>query len=223
MYSREDLAVIAKTCLFADLSAAEVEALLGKDELTIGTFQSGEIIYDPAHFSHCLGILLAGKAEVRKIREQGVPLTMSSLEVGDIFGMAAVFYRRDTYLTEIKAVHDCRIIFFSQEVLERFFLEKPVLALSYIKLLSERIHFLNGKIQAFTGYDTQSRLVAFLWENADQETGIVALPYSIKSLGERLNIGRASLYRAFDALEAMGSIQREGKQIRILDFQLLKK
>ncbi len=223
MLSKEDLTVIAKTPLFAVLSDSERKDLADKETLPIKEFSSGETIYSSDHFSHSLGILLTGKAQVKKTRDQGSPLTMAILAAGDIFGMAAVFFPTETYVREIKAINECRIVFFSQEVMERLFQTKPDLALSYIRLLSQRIHFLNGKIDAFTGHDSRSRLVAFLWENMDAEKGEVLLPYSVKSLGERLGIARASLYRAFDALETDGLIKREGKRILIPNLQLLRK
>jgi DNA-binding GntR family transcriptional regulator len=39
----------------------------------------------------------------------------------------------------------------------------------------------------------------------------------MNSLAEMLNLGRASLYRAFDRLSADGYIRKEGRSIAILD------
>jgi DNA-binding IclR family transcriptional regulator len=41
------------------------------------------------------------------------------------------------------------------------------------------------------------------------------------ALAHALDIGRASLYRAFDALEKDGAISRDGKSIKILVPELL--
>ena len=43
----------------------------------------------------------------------------------------------------------------------------------------------------------------------------------MNSLCEMLNLGRASLYRAVDKLEADGCIKRNGKQITIINKELL--
>lgn len=52
----------------------------------------------------------------------------------------------------------------------------------------------------------------FLLDRAD-ETG--AATVSATALAQALGLGRASVYRAFDTLEAHGDITREGKTIRI--------
>ena len=51
---------------------------------------------------------------------------------------------------------------------------------------------------------------------------IVRLPASIKSISNALNLGRASLYRAIDALTEYGYIAREGKTVRLLNPPGLK-
>ncbi len=222
MLRSEDWAVLAGSPLFYTVAEREIKGLLREESLPVVDFAAGETIYDVRRFSHSLGILLAGQARVLKVRRQGKPLPMGILRAGDVFGMAAVFYHRDTYARSIRALEDCRILFLSEAVLERIFRCKPALALAYIHLLSRRIDDLNRKIDAFTGHDSRRRLAAYLWENADPHGGALVLSCSVKSLGEQLDMGRASLYRAFAALEAEGLIHKEGKRIVIPDLNLLK-
>ena len=51
--------------------------------------------------------------------------------------------------------------------------------------------------------------------------GSVRLPLSICALSELLDIGRASLYRAFDRLEADGYITRQGRTVTVNDPKTL--
>ena len=44
----------------------------------------------------------------------------------------------------------------------------------------------------------------------------------MSQLAVSLDIGRASLYRAFDALEAGNAVERDGKYIRLIDKDALK-
>lgn len=48
------------------------------------------------------------------------------------------------------------------------------------------------------------------------------LPKGVTGLSQTLNMGRASLYRAFDVLTAQGLIRREGKALWIPDWEALR-
>ena len=68
---------------------------------------------------------------------------------------------------------------------------------------------------------------ALFTDNQDYATTLTALgdeeqvAISATQLSARIGVGRATLYRAFEALEREGAIAREGKVIRILRRELL--
>jgi len=64
-------------------------------------------------------------------------------------------------------------------------------------------------------------LAYFLSEN--QIDGIVSTEVSISDIAVMLNMGRASLYRAFDKFESENIISRDGRTIRITNLEKLKK
>ena len=52
---------------------------------------------------------------------------------------------------------------------------------------------------------------------------IYHLPFTYLELAETLNIGRASLYRAMDSLQQYGVLQRNGRDLSILDPDVLRR
>ena len=86
------------------------------------------------------------------------------------------------------------------------------------RFLVGRVVFLNKKISSLAGYTAASRLTMYLSENAKTVNGIcsVTLPCSLTDFAEYLGLGRASLYRTLDAMEAAGKIKRRGRIIQIL-------
>ena len=86
------------------------------------------------------------------------------------------------------------------------------------------IHILNTRLRSISGAHTERALARYLcgeYENAAQgDTVHVRIPYA--ELAKQLNMGRASLYRAFDALEAQGLIHKQGRSIAVLDAARLK-
>ena len=89
---------------------------------------------------------------------------------------------------------------------------------NYLGFLSGRICYLNQKIRYLTAGSAERKLALYL-SSFGEET--VELDASLSSLSELLDIGRASLYRAFDTLIADGYIQKDGRTIHLLDVDAM--
>jgi len=94
--------------------------------------------------------------------------------------------------------------------------------MNYIRFLSERICFLNTKIACFTAGSPERKLASFLLSGCPDGSDRYSLIINANSLSEMLNVGRASLYRAFEKMEADGLITKDGKQITVPDKNILK-
>ena len=169
-------------------------------------FERGALIYSPQHFQRCLGVVLEGTVAVDQVigRRHSRMKTMTG---GQMFGAAAL-YGGEEYVTEVSAKTACTIAFFSQEQVAGWFSEHPRIAENYIRFLSDRIRYLNHRITALTGEDVCQKVAVHLRENAADGISV-----NMVQLAQQLNVGRSSLYRALDALEAAGDIRRNGKYI----------
>jgi len=206
--------------LFEGLEASEQEKLF--EQLEVTGFANGEPIFTPTHFTKALGILLRGEAVVMKGQAQ-----LNRLAAGDTFGSAALFTDEGTelrYATTLVAHKSVQVVFINEERLQEWMLRCPPMALSYIRFLSGRVRFLNGRIDSFTTQGTREALLKFLKSQvAAAKSGADAtavkslqLQESYAELARKLSISRASLYRGLDELEAEGVIHREGKTIFVL-------
>ena len=170
----------------------------------------GQVIYAPHRFRRSLGVLLAGRVQVGKGE-----LLVSSLGPGDLFGAAALFNDREDYATTLTARAPCKLLFFPQEQVAGLLEAHPELARNYIRYLSGRIRFLDRKIEGLIAGSAERRLAQYLLER--QTGGAVVLDCSATGLAARLNVSRASLYRALDSLAAAGAIEKSGRTVKILD------
>jgi CRP-like cAMP-binding protein len=193
-------------------SGALSRACEGAERLTS---ERGETIYTPHRFRRCLGVLLSGSVQVSKQE-----LVMSTLNTGDLFGAAALFTDSPSYATTLTALSDCVLVLLPQESVSRLLEESSVFARNYVRYLSERIQFLSRRLDAVSADTAQGKLGQYLLTNADETN---QLTLSATQLSQRLGMGRATLYRAFEALEQDGAICREGKTIRILEREKLLK
>ena len=85
----------------------------------------------------------------------------------------------------------------------------------YIAFLAQKTLYLNQKISCLTAGSAEQKLA--YWLDANASGDIVQTQIPMNALCTMLDIGRASLYRAFDKLEQEGFIIREQKTVRILD------
>ena len=75
-------------------------------------------------------------------------------------------------------------------------------------------------IDKFTAVSAEEKLVLWLLEQAEFNNPI-PMSVSYARLAEILDLGRSSLYRAMDALEAEGILRKEKKLLTILDMEAL--
>ena len=84
----------------------------------------------------------------------------------------------------------------------------------YLEFLSGRIRYLNLKIGYLTAGGAERRLALYLYSIGKRE---FRLTDSISALSELLDVGRASLYRAFERLREDGFLQKDGRNFILLN------
>ncbi len=161
-----------------------------------------------------LGILLTGELFVKN--QNGALL--NRLTPGGLFGVSTLFCENCSHVTDIFAAKKSEVLLIEEEALAKILTENPDLFRNYIGFLTDRIRFLNRKIDLFSASTAEQKLLVFLRHEGKEENGVftVSIP-SMARLAALLGIGRASLYRAADALEESGWIRKETPKKWILN------
>jgi CRP-like cAMP-binding protein len=116
--------------------------------------------------------------------------------------------------SSITARQECRIIYISEEDFKEIIYRFPAVAFNYIQFLTDRIRFLNRKIDTFSAGSTEGKIYEFLLSVCDGD-GVVKKNLSMAEIARRLKIGRSSLYRGIDSLEEKGLITRENQTFKV--------
>jgi len=217
-FTDKDFKAIEKSFLFSCVPESYILSLLSNEMCEAADYNKGARIYSEADFKRSVGIVLSGRVGVSRDLSNGRQYLMNTIEASGIFGAAALFGSEDTYVTTITADEPCRVVFFPEKLMEQMIGENSVIAKNYILFLSGRIKFLNRKIQGLTTVSASQSVERYIISNMvyDGNEYYVDNIKSYSSLASMLNIGRASLYRSFDTLEAEGIIKRQGKRIFII-------
>lgn len=186
------------------------------DGAFVRAYSDGDVIRSPEETSKIAGILLSGKASVTT-RDPARSVLLRYLGAGDPFGIANLFCE-EPFVSLIRAASPCTCFFMTEDTVRALLNESPAFRETYIGFLGGRIRFLNRKIGYLTAGSAERRLALYL---SSLGGGSVRLPLSICALSELLDIGRASLYRAFDRLEADGYITRQGRTVTVNDPETL--
>ena len=196
--------------LFEGLSDEKVSLIISQLGRPVKTEHGGEL-----YKSGNIGIILDGTAKIIRKNDFGTSVTMRNIGAGEIFGMASVFGEWKAEFSSITAVTTCNVIYIPESELRKIFAEHPETALNYISFLTDRIRFLNRKIDTFAADNTEKRLYEFLVSQSDV-SGSVSLPFGMAELSRRLQIGRSSLYRSIEALEKNNLIKRNKNNFIVL-------
>lgn len=159
-----------------------------------------------------LFIILDGSASVYGVSKTQ-PVILNTLKKGRVFGMASLFGEKCAS-TSIIAKDNCTYAVISQACIEKMLKNDIGFTKNYICFLSDKIRFLNKKIAFFTSGSTEKKLAGYLL-SLPIENNTVKIEMNMTKLAQNLDIGRASLYRAFDALEANCFITRKNNIIKI--------
>ncbi len=209
--------------LFRNGAEACAEYAVQSEQSEFVSFDAGEAIYSVEKYRRAVAFLLSGQAVAYSPHAGGNRVALNYFSPGAMFGLAAVFVQSQRYVTEVVAQKPCRVLFLPQTLLSELFVKNPDVAERYISFLSGRVEYLNRKIAGFTAGEAESRLAFYLCDLAEtqREGEQLTLSCPATELCTMLDIGRASLYRAFERLTECGAIERSGKAIRVISMEKL--
>lgn len=207
--------VFDRASLFKDVLETSKNFIVSNAQ--IYKVKKGEIFVSD---KNVLVFILKGSASVfGKTKEKTVLL--NTLYAGEIFGMASLFGGK-CETSEIVAREECTFALLSQKEIEEVMKNDITFTSNYISVLSDKIRFLNKKISFFTSGSAENRVLEYLL-SLPVYNHQIEVEMNLSKLASTLDIGRASLYRAFDALEEKGLFKREGNVFTIISLEEMKK
>ena len=176
-------------------------------------FKKGETVYNNTKFKSAIGYIVKGAATAVSDNQNHTHL--KTFSKGMSFGAAALFGGNDCYISKITAKTDLEVLFITENELAVIFEKYPQTAINYITFLSEKVRFLNKKLNVVSCSGTENTVLKHLTSLADQNGDINNFK-NMSLVAKSLGISRASLYRALSDLEQNGYIIKENNYIKVI-------
>lgn len=220
MDKKEIIEIFSSSPLFNNSSTQTVELAIKESHFT--ECAKNEELLDERGNTPSLCIILKGSAQVMGISKHK-PVILNTLSSGRVFGMASLFGEK-CGTTSIVAKENCTYAIISQECVEKMLSSDVGFAKNYIRFLSEKIRFLNKKIAFFTSESAEKKVAGYLLSLPyDEQSQSVSLDIKMAKLAQNLDIGRASLYRAFDSLTEKNFIEKQNNVVKIPSYDEFNK
>ena len=209
---------IKKHPIFKNSDIAAINTHITEADFHTQKYTSGDEICSPCTAGDSVGVIIRGCASVSSSNEEKNVL-LRTMGDGAMFGIANLYSQNIEFPTRIVAKSACDVLFIKKDAIKALIENDKKTLLAFLSFQSNKIVYLNKKINSFTAGGAERRLSLFLLDNAVD--GVYSAEVSMSALAEMLDIGRASLYRAFDALEATGCIERIDKKTIAVNQELI--
>lgn len=209
--TKKETEKIFSSPIFAGVDRSYATDIFDRCSCSALDFAENDTILSQSDLCHRAGIILTGEA-VATTADDSKNALLRFLSTGDLFGIANLF-TNESYVSFIRAKKRCRVFFFTEEAIRELLEKDRAFLYNYLAFLSGRICYLNRKIRYLTAGSAERRLALYL---SSFKSNTIELNASLSSLSDLLDIGRASLYRAFDTLTLDGYIEKNGRTIHLL-------
>ena len=203
------ISFLKNTRIFKDADEKVLASVLNTYGKSV-SYSKNDIVFSKENYSPVVCIIIKGEARVSK-----GDTVISHLKDGEIFGAAFLYNQSYEFENTVTALTPLKVVIIEKSGIDELIKSDSSISFNYISYLSERIGFLNSKIEGYTKPSAEEKLMLYLKKNADMNNGKCEISVSMTELSHVLQISRASLYRVIEALENQGKICRDGKKIYV--------
>jgi CRP-like cAMP-binding protein len=218
-------AFLANLPMFSGLSEAEL------DLIARGTLAShaakGETIVRAGDACTGFHLVVYGQVKIGFTSPQGVEKVIEIIRPGQSFGEALMFLEKP-YIVTAQALADTMLLHVSRQVVFDGLARDAGFARRMLAGLSRRLHGLVRDVEAYTLRSGTERVVGYLLADVPDGAGANGDPVSVnlsagKSvIASRLNMTPEHFSRILHDLAAAGTIEVEGRTIRIPSVERLR-
>lgn len=153
-----------------------------------------------------LMVLVDGQAEARMMGDEGREVLVDRLKAPMLLAPAFLFATPNIVPVEVTALTDCVLWHINREAFFEFLQQEPTVLRAFLEVLSERGHFLSGKMRTFAVNGLRNRILEYL-----EVHGSITF---VADVAQQLGATRPSLSRVLSDMLDEGVITKDVKGYR---------
>ena len=191
--------------LFAGCSDESLERLL-ENPCRRQDYPAGRRMFNPGDPCRALMVLVEGQAEARMVGEEGREVLVDHLKAPMLLAPAFLFATPNIVPVEVNAMTDCVVWHINREAFLGFMQHEPTVLRAFLEVLSQRGHFLSGKMRTFAVNGLRNRILEYLEANGNIT--------SVADVAQQLGATRPSLSRVLSDMLDEGVITKDTRGYR---------
>jgi CRP-like cAMP-binding protein len=205
-----------KSALFAGIPAGELRDELEAVPHHIQRFDKGDTILPLMAEANRIGIILEGRAQVRKPFPNGSQVNVFLRVPGDMIGFAAAFSGNRRYPCDVAAVEPCTVLLFRREDILLLMQRDIRILENFTTEITSAAYRLQQRLELLSYRGIAQKAACWLLMQARQ-TGKhqIRIPESVSNWAMMMNVSRPSLHRELKAMEQAGMIAYSSSMIEI--------
>ncbi|MDQ3953795.1 MAG: Crp/Fnr family transcriptional regulator [Actinomycetota bacterium] len=210
----------------ARLSEGEERALFERGRKR--RFAAGETIFHEAEVTDRVVMLLAGRAKIATVTEDGKEVMLGVRDPGDLVGEFSALDGKPTSANVI-AMEPVEALVLDTASFKTWLTDHPEIALLLLETVLARLRDADRKRVEFSAYDTVARVARRLFELAERfgettDAGVeIRLPMTQDELAAWTGASRVGVSQALKSLRDRGWIETRRRSITVMDMEALKR
>lgn len=209
--------------LFDGITVGQLERIFGCVRHRVTFFLQGELIEEQNALCDEMLILLQGSTKAQMQDFSGKAITIETMEAPSILASGFLFATKNVIPVDIVSTDKSAVLYIERDGIIWLCREYEVFLRNLLRDMGDRLTTLAEKIWMLSLNTLNQRLANFLLRQSEDLGSEFELKSTKEELADALGVARPSLSRVFAGFVGENIIRQEGKLIKILDREALKR
>lgn len=188
----------------------------------------GEVLFRRGDAATEMHVVVYGRIKLSFVSQAGTEKVVDIIGPGGSYGEAVMFLESPHVVTA-QALADSLLLCLPKELVFERIDNDPQFARRMLAGLSTRLQKLVADVESYSTRSGTERLIGFLLHDcggeADDDAGVLDLEFPVAKgvIASRLNLTQEHFSRILHDLAALGLIEVQGRRVRVLDLQRLRR
>lgn len=212
--------------LFKGINENQIKQLNNCLKMREEKYEALEEICSYNNSSQVVGVILSGKAYVKKLDKNGNYTILETLYKDSIFGAVLSYTETESNFISVFAVEPTVVLFLDYDCVfkrcQKACEYHSTLVINLMNKLLDRTRILSQRVEILSNKTIKDKFLSYISLTAIKEQKLsFTIPMSYTSLAEYLSVDRSALMREIKKLSDSGIIKVNKKEITILSKEYI--